>query len=813
MIAPPENGASRGPGKGHSSQLSDAGSGDERNDSAEAGRPQADRTACDSTYSKAQPVSAVGTHALDCAGIGWHVFPCGRNKKPLISRDEGGNGYLDATTDPGQIREWWSRWPDAQIGVACGASGLVVVDLDLDRAGGKNGRRALEQRLGPNGRHGALLEASTPRGGAHLFYADPDHKFGIGTHVLGLGSGVDVRGVGGYVIVPDGQNGREWANGDDPLKHLELCPPPPVIAEFLPVAGVGTARKGRGKMKPAGTAAEDKLAKVHSALLALDPSMKRDNWLRLIFAAHAALDGDERGADLVEEWSSQTTVPGQYQAGEATGTYSSAVLPWESKSAAPLVDEGTLFYMAQEAGWKWDRGTAADAELQQLIAAQPATPTPTPTVSTDSTFPMDLLEGDGLLQRMVRHIVDSAHIPQPMFALGATLATLGAVLGRRVQLVNRRGAKLRTNIYTIAIGKTGCGKDWAKSESLALLRKAGLSKLIGERAYKSDSAIIAHLQEHPALVAHLDEFGLTLQSTSGSRAPAHLRGINQTLLELYSWATGTMPGDGYANRKDRPPVELVEPSLSFCGYTTPETLVAALSSGDVSSGLLGRCLPFEEMPGAREREGQDFVDGDEQNEVVDVSADLHALSARLDELVPPVELDLGGESPPNVRSLTCTRGAADYLDGLIDVKRGLSSGRFGGIWVRLIEQTKKVALIYAVANKPDIDRIDVEHLQWAHRLVRWSIGRLEALLRAHLADSEVEGKTKRVLDLIVKAGAAGMTASELTRRTQWLGRNERKDVIATLIEGGDVHAEQIDPDREDGKGRPTTTYRATGGTA
>ena len=62
---------------------------------------------------------------------GWPVFP-GLNKKPhpeLGKLRTARAAYL-ATTDPEQIRAWWARWPDAQVGISCGAAGLIVIDVD-----------------------------------------------------------------------------------------------------------------------------------------------------------------------------------------------------------------------------------------------------------------------------------------------------------------------------------------------------------------------------------------------------------------------------------------------------------------------------------------------------------------------------------------------------------------------------------------------------------------------------------------------------------------------------------------------------------
>ena len=65
--------------------------------------------------------------ALAYAGLGWAVHPLRpRDKRPLL-RD----WPHKATTDGRVIQDWWVRWPEANIGVACGPSGLFVIDLDV----------------------------------------------------------------------------------------------------------------------------------------------------------------------------------------------------------------------------------------------------------------------------------------------------------------------------------------------------------------------------------------------------------------------------------------------------------------------------------------------------------------------------------------------------------------------------------------------------------------------------------------------------------------------------------------------------------
>ena len=82
--------------------------------------------------------------ALDYAAQGMFVFPlhstnaagacsCGRTDCGSAGKHpRTGHGHRDASTDPQQIRRWWAMWPDANIGIASGESGLVVIDVDVE---------------------------------------------------------------------------------------------------------------------------------------------------------------------------------------------------------------------------------------------------------------------------------------------------------------------------------------------------------------------------------------------------------------------------------------------------------------------------------------------------------------------------------------------------------------------------------------------------------------------------------------------------------------------------------------------------------
>lgn len=127
------------------------------------------------------------------AAAGVAVFPCvPGEKRPLTV-----HGFHDATTDLTQIREWWGRWPDANIGIPTGIT-VDVLDIDVHAAG--NGFPLLRtlQREGLVSGWGQAVRS--PSGGLHLYYpADLERPAGSWSRGT---AHIDFRGTGGYIIAP-----------------------------------------------------------------------------------------------------------------------------------------------------------------------------------------------------------------------------------------------------------------------------------------------------------------------------------------------------------------------------------------------------------------------------------------------------------------------------------------------------------------------------------------------------------------------------------------------------------------------------------
>lgn len=137
-----------------------------------------------------KPVPPLVSVALWYASTGLQVFPLQPGQK---IPHRGTRGCKDATNDPTVITEWWARWPGSNIGIA---TGHLVDVIDIDGALGVESWARLE------GLPPVLGVVSTPRaGGTHLYV----ETSGEG-NAAGIFPGIDIRGVGGYVVAPPSVN-------------------------------------------------------------------------------------------------------------------------------------------------------------------------------------------------------------------------------------------------------------------------------------------------------------------------------------------------------------------------------------------------------------------------------------------------------------------------------------------------------------------------------------------------------------------------------------------------------------------------------
>lgn len=192
--------------------------------------------------------------AVAAASRGWAVFPCRpRDKRPACDQWE-----RRAVSNPEQVARYWPS-DRHNVGVACGPSGLVVVDLDTAAHGGQlpESWRAEPGVVDGLDVLGALADragqpwpttytVATPSGGRHLYYQAIRGRE-IRNSAGKIGPMIDVRGTGGYVVGAGsivGSGGYEVLHDQIvellPAWLAELAAPPRPAAPVVGPAATGS---------------------------------------------------------------------------------------------------------------------------------------------------------------------------------------------------------------------------------------------------------------------------------------------------------------------------------------------------------------------------------------------------------------------------------------------------------------------------------------------------------------------------------------------------------------------------------------------
>ncbi|HWH57174.1 MAG TPA: bifunctional DNA primase/polymerase [Terriglobales bacterium] len=136
--------------------------------------------------------SPIPDHIVHSSARGWRLFPVqGCGKKPLIA-----DWPNKATEDQHHLTTWAKQFPGCNWGMATGAgSGVFVLDVD-----GEHRLQSILQFEQAGRRLPRTLTANTGKG-SHLYFRWPESGE-IRNSASKLGSGLDIRATGGYVVVP-----------------------------------------------------------------------------------------------------------------------------------------------------------------------------------------------------------------------------------------------------------------------------------------------------------------------------------------------------------------------------------------------------------------------------------------------------------------------------------------------------------------------------------------------------------------------------------------------------------------------------------
>jgi hypothetical protein len=725
--------------------------------------------------------------ALDLARAGLAIFPvrgAGPDAKKPCPTVRWGD---DATTDAGAIESWWRRWPDAMPAIHLGRSGLLVVDLDRHE-GGADGLAAWDEV-----NRGVVAPAvDTPSGGRHIYFRQPDGRAHGNREGLLKGRGINIRGLGGYVVAP----GALRADGEgayQPVTAGALMAAPPVpdwlYALIDPPSSPSSAAEPEPRARAAPPLSETRLGRyadkaVTAELDALRAAGKggRNNQLnRSAFAL-----GQMVGAGWLTEANALSLLTAAAEecglaaddglpaclatirSGLRKGRTFPREAPRDTRPEPPRAPNGPRRLLKERSGAVVDEATGEVVhEAKRARAAV--------------EFPDALTHVPGLVGDIVDWISATARRPNRVLALGAALTLVGTAMGRFWS-----GPTLSSTVlYMLALAPSGVGKDHALQQIKRLLSAARMTRTIGPDEFISMPAVIHFIEREPLSLCPMDEFGAFLKRINAKRASGFERGISKIMRSVWGTNFGLMTTPEWAATPAR---TIRAPALSIYGASTPEDFFEALDGGDVSNGFLNRFTLLTVASRTEDREPKEpplvvpeklsgslrrlFGGG---NPLV-VASKLHETDVEIEPFVIP--WGPGAEAV----YVSFQREILAWQD------RDADAENFIG---RAAEMAVRMATIRAGGRDPVMPRISEDDMQWGRAVALWSARTLYRMGRLYISETDFQAEANRVLRIIDKEGGEISQETLRARMKNRLRARELREVIETLEDTGAIIRESV----------------------
>ena len=697
---------------------------------------------------------------------GIKVFACNTDKTPATQR-----GFYDASTDIEVLQKQFHS-EKMFIGMPTGnGNNIVVIDIDVgkpmeDEYGKKildsEGNEIIDPRsvdelfdeLKELGDIPDTYQVESPSGGRHLYYQVPFTKVNTTRRYFDKTLPIDAKGNGGYVIIPDGSS-NYFVYDDVDEKGIEdirsrCAVLPQWIEDFKKVKTEETSDESGSTLPP------DEVREIRSALSFLS-SDDRDAWIRIGMALKSTNSKTAYG--LWCEWSQTSS---KYNPKDQEKR-------WKGLKPDGAITIASVFHEAKKNGWVTTYERKEIKDVAEIIVKK----------HEREPFPADLLRPEGLVGDIVDYINFKSIKEQPILALGAALAAVGALEGRKIQ--TEMG--IRTNIYCLGVGASGSGKEAARKAIKDLFQWAGCGDLASVEDIASDAAITSNLNLHPSQIFLLDEIGRFLKTTQHASRSPHLFNIISVLLKLYSSSNNVFHGKIYADKDNC--VKIDNPNLCIYGTTVPDTLYKGLVMENVTDGFLSRMILFEsENPDPPKKPRRNLTKRPPKELIENIEKlknkkTIHTPEGNLDNIVNiyPQTVDMSDDAQDMLE------GFDDYIREHREKLRG--DHRFESIYNRASQIAEQIALIVAGGIDIDYPVITDREIMYGIRLTKYLTDNMLYITENYIADSEYHHAVKDMLQMIRKCGPVAM--SFITRRTQGIPTRVRNDILETL-----KASEQID---------------------
>jgi hypothetical protein len=189
----------------------------------------------------------------------------------------------------------------------------------------------------------------------------------------------------------------------------------------------------------------------------------------------------------------------------------------------------------------------------------------------------------GAVGDIIDWITSTARRPNRVLALGAAIATVGTLIGRRVAGPTRSA----THLYVVTMAPATAGKDHPRRCILPLLEAARAGTHVHLGDITSQSGFNRAMKDSPLSIVVIDEIAGFLGRITSPKSSYWERRLSGKLREQWSCsfgAIGTMTAADYSDTR------IMCPAMSIFGTSTDAEFWSVLQGGEVENGFFSRFL-------------------------------------------------------------------------------------------------------------------------------------------------------------------------------------------------------------------------------
>ena len=394
--------------------------------------------------------------------------------------------------------------------------------------------------------------------------------------------------------------------------------------------------------------------------------------------------------------------------------------------------------------------------------------------SENSSNP-ELPKPEGVLAVIMTYILQNSYIEQPAFAFSAALSLLATLSGRKFEFEG-----VAPNLYLLNVAPSGSGKNAPQEKIKEVLIDAKCDYLLGSGDYVSDASLMDGLPESPVRLDIVDEAGGMLKSVNRGGATYNAK-MADILAELYTTSTsiflGRQTAEGNKGRALRPNVNLL------CS-TTPTGLSEGVTVSAIEKGLMGRFLIFigEGNKKARRVESPTRLDSVTIGHLQSLAAYEPEKSDRI----------IAGHVQ-DITMLEKTESANKMLQQAFEFFDELRIKSEGDdvmlpIISRLYQQMLKITMIHAISRQiyKQVPIVDHNDVSFGYQTVQYFYHHMKDIINQCVFTNKTEQNTQKLLNVIGKAKEEGLSKRQLTRKTRYLKKKERNEIIEDLLEADKI---------------------------